>query len=774
MKKPFLLLLSMLFCAIGYSQSINGVIYDITNEPIPNVVVVMQTIDSAFIAATTTDIDGKYSLNDVPVAGILIFQHLAYQTKLLTFSNTDYSVCQNIILSDKTTELGTIDVVAHAPTVTIRQGGGLVYNVSKAKEQKSVSSAYDLLKEIPGMRLSGSAVSLIGASNLTLIIDGKVSSMSNEQVAELLKSMSANDVKNIEVMYRAPAKYGVHGAVVNIVKDKAKKSGSPWAMELAPNFEQEFYSSYGGRLNTSYKGAKLYADFLMSGRNSKYHSASEEDTRFAFQEKNIQMLQRTIGKTDYDTYNIRLAADYSFSADNVISAYYYLKPKKYRQQTSATDYKTIHSAIQDNEDVMLQNANLKWQLHNFEFSADYLKYTDDDKLQYNEFSRDTLTTDYLNNSNQDVSQGKINLNYEKEFSDKWSVSVGANGAIVCSKTKIDYLFNNNGTYLLDNDSRQHNKQDEQQIGIYVESLNTLRDSIEISITLEAEFLNSDYNNNGTRSTLWHEWSLFPSLSVTWPLRRDMMQLSLSTNKRYPSYWVVNPQSKQQNSYSYIIGNPQLKPETRYDANFAYIIQKRYTFSAFCSFRDRYFCQLPYVDGENNKVIYQFTNFDKYIQSGIEAEVPITVGFWDAEFTVTLIDQHYQHNNFHGKSFSRNKLCYALSADNTFHISKEKPDLSMTMYVCYLSKSIQGTADISDKWNFDLGLRWAINKNLILNLNWDNILERSVGWPMVTKFDGQYNSLTKETYNCFNATLVWRKNGFKAKRIKTTSTSRIER
>lgn len=774
MKKSFLLLLPMLFCAIGYSQSINGVVYDVTNEPIPNAVVVMQTQDSGFIAATTTDIDGKYSLNDTPVAGILIFQHMAYQTKLVTFSNADYSACRNIVLADKTTELGTIDVVAHAPTVTVSQGGGLVYNVSKVKEQKSVSSAYDLLGEIPGVRLSGSDVSLTGASNLTLIVDGKASSMSNEQVVDLLKSMSANDVKNIEVMYRAPAKYGVHGAVINIVKDKVKKGGSPWAMEIAPSFEQEFYSNYGGRLNASYKGTKLYIDFLVSGWNCKYHSASEEETRFAFQEKNIQMSQKTIGKTDYDTYNIRLAADYSFSAENVISAYYYLKPKKYEQQTSATDYKTVNSTIHDDEDVMLQNANLKWQLHDFEFSADYLKYTDNDELLYNEFSRDTLTTDYLNNSNQNISQGKINLNYNKEFSDKWTMSVGGNGTIVRSKTKIDYLFNNNGAYLLDNDSRQCNRQDEQQMGVYVESSNTLRDSIEISLTLEAKFLNSDYDNNGTLTTLWHEWCLFPSLSVTWPLRRDIMQLSLSTNKRYPSYWVVNPQSKQQNSYSYIIGNPQLKPETRYDANFSYIIQKRYTFSAFCSFRDKYFCQLPYVDGENHKVIYQFTNFNKYIQSGIEAEVPATVGFWNVEFSATLIDQYYRHNNFHGNTFNRNKLCYALSADNTFRISKEKPDLSMTMYVCYLSKSIQGTADIGDKWDFDLGLRWAIRKSLILNLNWDNILERSVGWPMVTKFDGQYNSLTKETYNCFNATLVWRINGFKAKRIKTTNTSRIER
>ena len=758
------------------SQSISGTITDSSKEPVPMAVVILQTADSVFVDVVTTDSSGSYLFDKSVKDGRLLVQHLAYQTKIVTFSNSDYSPCKNIVLTDKTTELRAIDVVAYAPVVTVKQGGSLVYNVAKAKEQKTVSSAFDLLKEIPGVKLSGSNVSLIGASNLTLIVDGKASLMPNEQVAEMLKSMSANDVRNIEVMYRAPAKYGVHGAVINIVKDKTKKGGSPWAMELAPNFEQEFYSSYGGRLNTSFKGDKLYLDFLASGRDSKYHTASFEETRFyidSWLQPSVEFGQHSLGKVELDNGKFRLAADYAFSDKNELSMYYYVKYDKYKI------YKTVGygygSVINDDKNEILQNANLKWELYDFEFTADYLSYSDDDEQLYKGYNDYNLTLDYVNKSGQDINQGKVNLNYNREISDKCTLTAGMNGTLVRSKTKIDYLFNDdNGNYQPNNDSIQRNQQDEQRGGFYIETSSTLRDSIELSLTIETEYFNSDYDNNGIKTNLWREWNLFPSLSVTWPIRRSLFQLSLSTNKRYPAYWVVNPQSKQQTSYSYIIGNPQLKPETRYDANIAYILRKRYLFSAFCSYRNKYFCQLPYVDAANEMVIFQFTNFNKYIQSGIGAEVPVTVGFWNVEFSANLINQYYKHSNFHGNSFSRSKLCYALSANNTFRVSKSKPDLSLTMLVGYVSKCIQGTTDLNDKWDFDLGLRWAIRQNLVLTLSWTDILEKSTPWPMVTKFGEQYDYYKQKEYNNFDATLVWRINGFKPQKTRTINTSRIER
>ncbi|MEB3376230.1 hypothetical protein SFC43_34960 [Bacteroides sp. CR5/BHMF/2] len=48
--------------------------------------------------------------------------------------------------------------------------------------------------------------------------------MTNEQLMNLLKNTPVSNVKKAEVMYNAPAKYRVRGAVINIeLKNKNRK-----------------------------------------------------------------------------------------------------------------------------------------------------------------------------------------------------------------------------------------------------------------------------------------------------------------------------------------------------------------------------------------------------------------------------------------------------------------------------------------------------------------------------------------------------------------------
>lgn len=51
----------------------------------------------------------------------------------------------------------------------------------------------------------------LGGKSVTVVLDGKVTTMTQEQLNTLLKSIPAGRIEKAEVMYSAPARYQVRG-----------------------------------------------------------------------------------------------------------------------------------------------------------------------------------------------------------------------------------------------------------------------------------------------------------------------------------------------------------------------------------------------------------------------------------------------------------------------------------------------------------------------------------------------------------------------------------
>ena len=111
--------------------------------------------------------------------------------------------------------LPEVMVTGNKPVVKV-DGGKLVFDVKQLVKDKPVDNAFDALKHLPGVTPQGDDINL-GGMSVALMINGKLTSMSREQVVTLLKSMPASRVQNAEVMYSAPARYQVRGALINVV-----------------------------------------------------------------------------------------------------------------------------------------------------------------------------------------------------------------------------------------------------------------------------------------------------------------------------------------------------------------------------------------------------------------------------------------------------------------------------------------------------------------------------------------------------------------------------
>ena len=81
-------------------------------------------------------------------------------------------------------------VTGNKPIVKV-EGAKLVFDVNKLTKDKPVDNAFDALKNLPGVTPQDDDINL-GGMQVALMVNGKLTSMSREQVLTLLKSMPAS------------------------------------------------------------------------------------------------------------------------------------------------------------------------------------------------------------------------------------------------------------------------------------------------------------------------------------------------------------------------------------------------------------------------------------------------------------------------------------------------------------------------------------------------------------------------------------------------------
>ena len=244
------------------AQNVKGKVVDNNQRPIEAATVIMQAPDSTFIDAVITDSLGYFSFKEEPEQYRLIFQHLLYKTQERMENSSDVGT---ITLEAQSYALDEVVVQGERPQVKVEKGA-LVYDAKALSERTTASNAYESLLRVPGVIEQSEAITLAGAKGVTVVLNGKPSSMTAEQLTELLKSTPVSNVQNIEVMYNAPAKYRVRGAVINVVLKNAKSADPFLRGEVSGNFVQSAYAAGGGNLNLSYSGQKVSADPLWLGR----------------------------------------------------------------------------------------------------------------------------------------------------------------------------------------------------------------------------------------------------------------------------------------------------------------------------------------------------------------------------------------------------------------------------------------------------------------------------------------------------------------------------
>jgi iron complex outermembrane recepter protein len=231
MKKLFPSLLFLFISKILYAQNINGIVVDAkNNKGISNVTVILKLRkDLSIVATNKTNIKGEFSIGNVSSGTYSIqFSNVGYKSdskniQVTTsdinldtiFLSTNKKQIENVIIT-KTKELAKVSIDKKT------------FNVGQ-DATASGGSAGDVLKNVPGLVVdpNSGSIQIRGNSNVTLLVDGKPSSIFGDDIASALQGIPGSSIESVEVIDKPGAQYDAQGkgGIVNIILKKDRRSG---------------------------------------------------------------------------------------------------------------------------------------------------------------------------------------------------------------------------------------------------------------------------------------------------------------------------------------------------------------------------------------------------------------------------------------------------------------------------------------------------------------------------------------------------------------------
>lgn len=640
--------------------------------------------------------------------------------------------------------------------------GMLSYNMPLLLKQLPADNAYEALTHIPGISNATGNISFSG-NEVTLIINGQATTLTQEQLAERLKAMPAAQLAKAEVMLSAPARYHVRGMAINIVtKDYA--GTNQLSGQIIGGLVQTKYAKGFGDLYLSMQRGKFGLDAQYKLVNGNSYGESSRIANHPLGNNRIHYNDETGQKSFGITHDYRLGMNYAFSKNHRLDVAYTGQWDK-TNSNSRTTGSSISGMHHDSHEY-LHNVDVNYALpFGLTLSGSYTYY----RTPQQQALDGTITTENKNETERNLTSGSeqtinkwmFTADQTHSLAHGWGLSYGVKGQFTSNKS-YQTTIDKDGTILPNGTSSVNNN--ERIWNIYA----GFSKQINKAISLEASVAAEQYH-----SPVWDKWRVYPTLNALWNVNDNhLLNLSFSSNSEFPSYWSTMSNVFYSSTYTEIHGNPDLKPFSYYNVNLMWQIKRRYTLMAFASLKPDYFVQLPYQTTDRMAVIMKETNFDYSNSYGLQASAIFSAGKWlNGNVFAVGTYKHDKSCNFFDLPFDRKKLSVILGGTASVKLSSTQ-DLRLILNPFYQTKAIQGVYDISPVFRMDAKLQWSSHDGKWgVRLNGSNIFNNRFDTRSV---QGNQDYRMKINYNWASVTfaVIYKFGGYKEKTVKEVDTSRM--
>ncbi|MCF8329538.1 MAG: TonB-dependent receptor [Crocinitomicaceae bacterium] len=334
--------------------------------------------DSSLLTGIYSDSEGKFLFDKlVPGSYYVKFSFAGFlansSEKLTITSNLKVLNLGTISMElDKTLQIGQVDVVGQASILS----AGIdkkVYNVAEDMSVKG-GTANDVLKNIPSVDLDQDGrIMLRGDGAVTVLIDGRPSSLSGGNGKTLLDALPAGSIERIEIVTNPSAKYDPDGTsgIINIVLKKNKLKGFNGLLNAnigSGNFKGGNVADGGFSLSYRNSFFNIYGSY-----NGRYLDGYRNNTSYirqTFINDSISILDQNRTGTDLNAGNTaRFGVDFTLKNRKSIS---FSSTGSAGRRDRTGD---LWNGVKDSNEALLSLGRRESydpsQQHNYDFNANF-------------------------------------------------------------------------------------------------------------------------------------------------------------------------------------------------------------------------------------------------------------------------------------------------------------------------------------------------------------------------------------------------------------------
>ncbi|WP_046369955.1 outer membrane beta-barrel family protein [Flavihumibacter petaseus] len=593
--KPILLILLLgLQANLLFSQSsgtLTGFIQDNKQQPLPSATATLKTSDDKrLVKAAVTDKTGRFELSQLqPGSYQLDVTMVGYDTivhKAITIAAGETTTLQPSILTRSNQSLATVTVTAKKPMIEVKADKTVV-NV-EAYISNAGSNALEVLEKSPGVTVDRDGnISLKGKQGVIIMIDGKQSYLSGQDLAELLRNTPSNQLEAIELMTQPSAKFDAAGnsGIINIRTKKGRANGFNGTVSLS--YVQGVYPKSPNSINLNFKKNKwsmftalnysYWEGFNELGINRKFRNSEGGSLSAVFD-------QHTSGRFHGKNYSARAGADYQLTRKTTIGMQVNgtYNPRTFSANGVADIYDgkgildSSNYAISTNTDPWKNwgaNLNLRTKLdttgREFSMDLDYINYrsrNEQSSYNYTYYQPGNILADsfllqgYLPS---DINIYSFKADYVHPLGKYGRIEAGVKSSLVHTDNDARYTkwLADEATWVPDRTRSNHFIYDENINAAYVNYNREIKKwSVQAGLRLEQTHAKGKQLANDADFTRDYV-QLFPTVFTTYSLNeKNKFNLSYGRRIERPNYQDMNPFQYFLDQYTYRTGNPNLQPQ----------------------------------------------------------------------------------------------------------------------------------------------------------------------------------------------------------------------
>jgi len=726
------------------NAQIKGSIVNFSQSPVPYATVILMNVDSSFLTGEISDNEGGFTFKNLKLGQYLIkAEHIEYSAQYTSIVDLDKGsniILPTIILKPGSVNLEEVIVTGKKAMIEVK-ADKIVFNVASTPSA-SGTNGLDLMRRAPGVSLDmDNNINLLGKGGVQIYINGRPSRLSGSDLANMLQSVSSDNIETIEIITNPSSKYDAEGTagIINIVMKNNIPTGINGS--LISNISKGRYYRISNGMTLNYGGKKLKTSLNVT----RMDNDQPDDLIDIKDQAGFLIDQQTYELKKAKAYNLGFGIEYQLAKNQIfnfnVGAIFNRNDNDLNSNTDIYQPKSTLKEVLVSQTIFDQNTTnynfglgYRWDISKTQnLSADISRGTFKNRSMTDQpntyFGPNRATVLSVQNTafdtDTDIDILSAKLDYEQSW-EKVTLSIGGKYSEV--NTTNDFVFFNIQGALPKLDSIRSN------LFTYSEKVTAAYSSLDVSLSKTLSF-NAGFRveNTNSRGQLISTLSIndknvprnytnfFPNIGFSFnDQKTHALSLSLGRRITRPNYQDLNPFISPLSQLLAWQGNPFLRPNYIMNYQATYSFMQKLTITNSYSVTKDFFASIFEIVGENgNRIIPR--NMERATNYGVAISYPQTITK-DWDFIAFLNgNRNTYKGNLEGTEIDLTGTFFNVRIQNNI-----KLPLGITMDMSYFQESgfiWRGSINVKGNKDLSFGLRKEFfDKNLQIRITGADILK----------------------------------------------------